>query len=591
MISERVAFLIPVVIDATRDAEADVPTEFRAVQSTKLPGGEASGTFITRVQMLLGGPSAPIAPSFAISSQPSEPARAARSGLPHWVSAALGAGVVALMAFVALRLSGKDAAPASKPVAETIPAAAEVPAPVSAGSTLLATDKSVAVLAFANLSDDKANEYFSDGISEDLLNVLAKVPGLKVTARTSSFYFKGKQVPIPEIAKQLGVAYVVEGSVQKSGSKVRISAQLIKAEDGFHVWSDTFTREMKDVFDVQDEIASLIARNLRAKMALGRERAAVAPETYALVLQARQAAARQTIDGGREAVKLYREVLALALDDADAWAELAYVYQYLARFGGMDTGEGMREARLAARKALELDPEQPLGLAAFGWVQRTDEHDWRGAQESFRHALAAAPENVAIMSDAAICFLNVGLIEESVVLADRAAERDPLNPKAHWTRGIVLAFSGKLAQAEAPYRRAIELAPAADEYHSHLARVLTALNRLDEAKVVVQAEPSERYRLSTLAGIYYQAGDTATAERLTAELIAKYSDSMAGNIASVYAQAGHRDEAFKWLERAYENRDSAVAWVKTSYFLDKLHDDPRWPVFLHKMGLADDQLN
>jgi adenylate cyclase len=345
------------------------------------------------------------------------------------------------------------------------------------------------------------------------------------------------------------------------------------------------------VFAVQDEIASLIAQNLRAKMALGRERATVAPEAYALVLQARQAAARQTIDGGREAVRLYREVLAQAPDESDAWAELAYVYQYLARFGGMDTGEGMREARLAARKALELDPEQPLGLAAFGWVQRTDEHDWRGAQESFRHALAAAPENAAIMSDAAICFLNVGLISESVLLADRAAERDPLNPKAHWTRGIVLAFSGKLAPSEASYRRAIELAPAADEYHSHLARVLTALNRLEEAKVVIGAEPSERYRLSTLAGIYYQAGDSATADRLMAELIAKYSDSMAGYIATTYAQAGHRDEAFKWLERAYENRDSAVAWVKTSYYLDKLHDDPRWPVFLHKMGLADDQLN
>ncbi|MBC7369155.1 MAG: TIR domain-containing protein [Undibacterium sp.] len=453
-----------------------------------------------------------------------------------------------------------------------------------------ADEKSVAVLAFANLSDDKANEYFSDGISEELLNVLAKVPGLKVSARTSAFYFKGKQVPMAEIAKQLGVAYVVEGSVRKAGSQVRITAQLIKAADGFHVWSDTFTRGLKDVFAVQDEIAGLIARNLRAKMALERERAAIAPETYALVLQARQAAARQTIEGGREAVKLYREVLALAPDAVDPWAELAYIYQYLARFGGVDTGEGMREARLAARKALELDPEQPLGLAAFGWVQRTDEHDWRGAVQSFRRALAAAPENVAIMSDAAICFLNVGLIDESIALADRAVERDPLNPKAHWSRGIVLVFAGRMAQAEAPYRRAIELAPAADEYHSHLARLLTVLNRPDEAKAVALAEPSERYRLSALVGIYHHAGDTATAERLMAELSAKYSDSMAGYIATVYAQAGQRDEAFKWLERAYESRDSAVAWVKSSSYLEELHDDPRWPVFLHKMGLADDQL-
>ena len=456
--------------------------------------------------------------------------------------------------------------------------------------TPVVDQKSVAVLAFANLSDDKANEYFSDGISEELLNVLAKVPGLKVTARTSSFHFKGTTTAIPEIASQLGVAYVVEGSVRKAGDKVRITAQLIKAADGFHVWSDTFTRDLKDIFAVQDEIAGLIAQNLQAKMALGRERPAVTPEAYALSLQARHAASQLTIEGGRQAVKLYREMLALAPADADAWAELAYAYQYLARFGGMDISEGMREARLAARKALELDPEQPVGLAAFGWVQRTDEHDWRGAVQSFRHALAAAPENVALMSDAAICFLNVGLMDEAIALASRAVERDPLNPKAHWSLGIVLTNAGKPAQAEAPFRRAVELAPAAVEYHSHLARTLTALNRLDEAKAVALAETSEGYRIATLIGIYYHAGDKITADRLMAELIAKYGGSMAGYIAVIYAQAGNPDEAFKWLERAYAARDAAVAWSKTSAFLRSLHGDPRWPIFLRKMGLADDQL-
>jgi Flp pilus assembly protein TadD len=309
-----------------------------------------------------------------------------------------------------------------------------------------------------------------------------------------------------------------------------------------------------------------------------------------LVLQARQAAARQTIEGGRGAVKLYREALALAPDEVDAWAELAYAYQFLARFGGMDTGEGMREARLAAQKALELDPEQPLALAAFGWVQRTDDHDWRGAVQSFRRALNVAPENVTLMSDSAICFLNVGLVDEAIALATRATERDPLNPQAFWTLGIVRAFTGGMVLAEAPYRRAIELAPEADEYHSHLARVLTVLNRLEEAKTLARAEPSERYRVSALAGIYFRAGDAAAAEREMTTLIAKYGDSMAGYIATIYAQAGHRDEAFTWLERAYESRDSAVAWVKTSDYLAALHDDPRWPVFLHKMGLADDQL-
>ncbi|HVU16012.1 MAG TPA: TIR domain-containing protein [Candidatus Didemnitutus sp.] len=476
--------------------------------------------------------------------------------------------------------------PAAKaPAATAAPSLSLSPSPPSAPD-----GKSVAVLAFANLSDDKANEYFSDGISEELLNVLAKIPELKVAARTSAFSFKGKDVPVPEIARQLGVAYVVEGSVRKSGDRVRITAQLIKASDGFHVWSDSFTRDLKDVFGVQDEIAGLIAQNLRAKMALGHERAAPAPEAYALILQARHAAALQTTDGGHDAVKFYRLALAQSPGTADAWAEMAHVYQYLARFGGIDTTEGMQEARQAAQKALELDPEQPLALDSLGWVQRTADHAWRDAIKSFRHALAVSPDDVTIMSDAAICFLNVGLVDDAIASAGRAAERDPLNPAAHWTRGIILAFSGHLADAEASYRRAIELAPKADEYQSHLARVLALLGRVDEARAAALAEPSERYRLIALATVDYTSGNQALAERELAEVLAKYGDDMAGYAAATYAHMGKVDEAFRLLDRAYERRDAAMAWIKVSYYNASLHDDPRWPVLLHKMGLADDQL-
>ena len=380
------------------------------------------------------------------------------------------------------------------------------------------------------------------------------------------------------------------GRVRKQGDKVRITAQLIKAADGFHVWSDTFTRDLKDMFAVQDEIAGLIAQNLRAKMSLEHERSTVSPEIYAVLLKARHAAAQQTISGAREAVQLYRDVVSADSTLGDAWAELAYRYQYLARFGGMATVDGMREARLAARKALELNPDQPFGLAALGWVQRTDDYDWRGAVQSFRRALAAAPENVAIMGDAAICFLNVGRIDEAIALARQAAERDPLNAQAFWSLGAVLLMSGHADEAVPAYRRAIELAPAADEYHSHLARALTRLNRLEEAKAVALAEPSERYRLTAVTGIYFCAGDTVAAEKTMAELQTKYGDSMSGYIAASYAAAGKREEAFQWLDRAVAARDASVAWFKTNVFVDPLRSDPRWPVFLRKIGLADDQL-
>ncbi|MBX3738801.1 MAG: TIR domain-containing protein [Candidatus Didemnitutus sp.] len=471
----------------------------------------------------------------------------------------------------------------------TEPHAAADPTPILPVKPAI-DDKSVAVLAFANLSDDKANEYFSDGISEELLNVLAKVPGLKVTARTSSFFFKGKETPIPEIAQKLGVAYVVEGSVRKAGDKVRITAQLIKAADGFHVWSDTFTRDLKDIFAVQDEIAGLIAQNLRAKMAASGERIAVAPDVYALILQARHAAAVQTNEGARQAIAFYQQAVARAPKSADAWAEMALNYVQLARFGGLATPEGMREARLAAQRALAVDPENLSGILALAWVQRTNDRDWRGAIASFRRALAVAPENVAAMSDAAICFLNVGLAAEAESLAARAAERDPLNPRAQWSLGAIFLWSGRAEQAVESYRKAVALAPLGDEYHSHLARALAIAGRIAEAKQESAREPNERYRLVAEATIHYLAGERAEGDRAVQAISDKFGDQMAGYLANICALAGRVDDAFQWLERGYEARDASIAWAKTNTSYESIRRDPRWEVFLRKMGLADDQL-
>jgi len=469
---------------------------------------------------------------------------------------------------------------------------APAPAPNAAltAAPVAVDDKSVAVLAFANLSDDKANEYFSDGISEELLNVVAKIPGLKVSARTSAFSFKGKNVPIPEIAQQLGVAYVVDGSVRKAGDKVRITAQLIKAADGFQVWSDTFTREVKDVFAVQDEIAGLIAQNLRLKISGPRDRAAPAPEVYALILQARYATARQTNEAAREAIALYRQALAREPKTADAWAELALAYVQLGRFGGLPTADAMREARLGARRALDLDPEHPQGLLALAWVQRTNDRDWRGAIASFRRALAAAPENVTIMGDAAICWLNVGFTDEALALSARAVERDPLNARAQWARGAILLWSGQPALAVEAYRRAVTLAPMGDEYHSHLARALSAVGRYPEALQEAGREPNERFRLVALATVQYQSGDRTGGDRTFNEIVEKFGDPMAGYLANLCAIVGKTDEAFRWWERGYDTRDAAMAWVKTNRGYGAVRADPRWEPFLRKMGLADDQL-
>jgi len=465
--------------------------------------------------------------------------------------------------------------------------AAPKPATRIAGAdpAIATDDKSVAVLAFANLSDDKANEYFSDGISEELLNVLAKVPGLKVSARTSAFYFKGKEVPIPEIARQLGVAYVVEGSVRKQGDKVRITAQLIKAADGFHVWSDTFTRDLKDIFAVQDEIAGLIARQLQLKLAEGGDRGTVDPALYELLLQARALTLRESNEDWRQAIALYRRALEREPRLALAWAEMARTYVQLGRFGGMPIQDAMQEARAAAQRALELEPDQATGLVALGWVQRTADWDWRAARQSFQRALELAPGNASVMGDLAVFYFNTGRVAEATSLARQAVERDPLNARAQASLGFILNLNGDWEQALAPLRQAVALAPSIEEVRSHQARALMALGRLPEAAAAAEQEPNEAYRLIARAFIPGPAADAAMAE-----FVAKYGEEMPGYVANIHGIRGEIDPAFAWFERALARRDAAVVWVKTNVNNRALRADPRWPAFLRKVGLADDQL-
>ena len=452
-------------------------------------------------------------------------------------------------------------------------------------------DKSVAVLAFANLSDDKANEYFSDGISEELLNVLAKVPGLKVAARTSAFFFKGKEVPIQEIAKQLGVAYVVEGSVRKAGDKVRITAQLIKAADGFHVWSDTFTRDLKDIFAVQDEIAGLIARNLQLKLRLAPENAQVSPEAFALFLQGRFLARQESNPARKQSIDFYRRALQLEPRYALAWAEMAQSYVRLARFGGMPTAEGMSEARAAAQRALAIDADQPVALDALGWVQRTADWDWRAAQKSFDRAVSLAPEDAAILTGASIVYFNVGRTEESLALARKAVDRDPLNAMAQINYGDLLINCGRLEAGVTIMRQGLALAPGAEEFSSHLAIALEQMKRSAEADAAIEREPSESYRLWGRGMIAALRDDPPGIARAREALMARNDPTMDGYIAMLYGAEKNRDQAFAWMERTFRERDSTVCWLRANVvFYRNFLGDPRWTEFVRRAGLAEDQL-
>ncbi len=453
--------------------------------------------------------------------------------------------------------------------------------------------KSVAVLAFANLSDDKGNEYFSDGISEELLNVLAKIPGLKVSARTSAFYFKGKEVPVPEIAKQLGVAYVVEGSVRKAGDKVRITAQLIKAADGFHVWSDTFTRELKDIFAVQDEIAGLIAQNLELKLGADTRADRMAnPEAHQLYLQGKFFLNQFSYESATKAVGLLQRAVQLDPQFALAWAALSRAGSVQGGYADTrpDFEAGYRLAREAANRALELDPNLAVAYLAQVEVQTGSEFDWKGARESLRHAQALAPSDAEVLDSAARLAYYFGEKDRAAELGAQAVALDPVNPSVRGDHGFALSALGRYKEAEAEFRRLSELNPKAPWGHAGVSFNFTAAGRFDEAATEATQETNDWSRLYALALAQWGQKKQAEADATLAQLIKAYAEVAAYQIAEVYAFRRDNDRAFEWLERAYRQRDSGLAWSRSAIFLETLRDDPRWPVFLHKTGLADDQL-
>ncbi len=458
-------------------------------------------------------------------------------------------------------------------------------------------DKSVAVLAFANLSDDKGNEYFSDGISEELLNVLVKIPGLKVSARTSAFYFKGKEVPVPEIAKQLGVAYVVEGSVRKAGNQVRITAQLIKAADGFHVWSDTFTRDIKDVFAVQDEIAGLIAKNLELKMGIGEAgaRQAVSPEAYQEYLLGRAAFAKASMADLHEAVTHFKRAVALEPKYTAAWVQLASAHTRLGRWGGAATLESWAAARAAIDRARVLEPDSPDVLLALGWIQRTGEWDWKGAEQTFRRALALQPNQPEILAGAAVLLYNIGQTEEAFRLARQAVQLDPLNAGTQVDLSIMFYENNNWVEAEQAARRALQLAPGGTSYHSILAWSLIKQGKYAEAEAEIALDNDVIEQPATLGILAIARGQGAKARAMLARLeeLARTRGDTADLqtcTAWLYAGLGDKDRAFAALEKARATRDPSMSWLRNSGELSALFSDPRWNTLLHQVGLADEQL-
>ena len=576
--AEAKPFLLPVVIDGTHDAEVHVPGEFRAVQWTRLPGGETTAAFCARVKQLLAGE--PTAAPWTHAIEKTEtPSKAPRRRL-GWLWAAAGVAVIFGVLFVVLRPSPREPA-TSTTVSKAVGASPAAPA---------INEKSIAVLPFVDMSQSKDQEYFSDGISEELLNLLAKIPDLHVAARTSAFSFKGKNVEIPVIAERLHVAHVLEGSVRKSGSKVRITAQLIRAANGYHLWSETYDREMTDIFAVQDEIAAAVVSQMKITLLGAAPKAtAIDPKAYAMILQAIYLTQQGTPAARAQAVALDQQALAIAPEAVRAWVNLAGIYMIQANRDERPTAEGRRLAREALNKALAINPDDALAHSVLGWLTMSFDGDNAAAAKHFQRALELEPTNLKVLGNVAVFVQNLGRLDEAIKLLEYSAAHDPTNPRSYLNITYTYYVAGQWDQAIASCRMVITLSPGAN-VHSQIGQALLFKGDAAGALVEMQAESSEVSRLSNLSIAYHALGRKAESDAALAALIEKYGNGQSLNIASVLAYRGETDRAFEWLDKAVTDRDSDFSHLGIEPLFAKLHSDPRWLPFLRKLGKAPEQL-
>src|ERR1700731_886329 len=447
--------------------------------------------------------------------------------------------------------------------------AAAQPAPAAPANA--PDQKSVAVLPFVNLSDDKGSEYFSDGVSEELLTVLQKIPGMHVAARTSAFSFKGKNATAQEIGQKLGVAYLVDGSVRKSGDAVRIAARLARADSGQELWSENFTRNLKDVFAVQSELAETIVAQVRGQLTGGAAGSADKEkiqaegqaaekggtknvEAHELYLQGRFYENRHSDKSTREALAAYQHAVELDPRFALAWAGVARTHTWIAGFaieGGQKAFDAnLTSARDAVARALAIEPDLPDALYARAWIETNFDFNWSAATQSVSKAMALAPADPNMLIAAANLETALGTTNRSIDLYRRAVDLDPVNAQARSFLAFGLATAKRLPEARSEYARVIELNSSAPWAHAGLGLSYLLENKFEEAATAAQADAGDWARLLIVSCARWAQKRVNESDAALAELIAKDSETAAFQIADAYAYRGDKDRAFEWLERA-----------------------------------------
>ncbi|MGM5469853.1 TPR end-of-group domain-containing protein [Flavobacteriaceae bacterium LMO-SS05] len=456
--------------------------------------------------------------------------------------------------------------------------------------TAVKTDKSIAVLAFADMSPEKDQEYFSDGISEEILNLLAKIPDLKVISRTSSFSFKGKEVTTAEIGKTLHVSHILEGSIRKSGNTFRITAQLINVSTGAHIWSETYDREMSDIFKIQDEIAAKVTQELKTTLLNPIAHAKTAnTEAYSLFLQAKQLQTQRSPESTKNAEQIIKSSIAIDSTYAPAWALYSdiikdQIYRYI---NIPMTQEDIAKGIGAAKKAIALDPNFPLGYTTLASLERAS-WNFTEANTNINKALALAPDNPEVIREASRNAFQFGKLEENLSLDLKSLRLDPLNYTTYYNLGFDYWILKDYKNAEKHVQIYLLHYPGAISVHSVMSQIYLGQGEKVKALEELEKEPDPLWKLYCKSIIMYGIGDKKQADEALKQLIKGWGDSAWPNIASVYAFRGERDAAFKWLEKAYENRDGTILEILNYPEMENLWGDPRWNAFINKLGLPKD---
>lgn len=462
----------------------------------------------------------------------------------------------------------------------------------SAETALAEIKPSIAVLPFVNMSGDKENEYFSDGLSEELLNVLARIPQLHVAGRTSSFQFKGTNEDLRLIGQKLNVANVLEGSVRRAGARLRITAQLIDTESGYHLWSNTYDRELTDIFAIQDEIAANVVEALRLTL-LGEDTDTPSHgtdniEAYNLYLQALYFQDHASEENYAKAEDSLRQAIALDPEYAQAYALRSLVHQQrISGFASDGTEDFIAEfdtVRRYAQQAMDLDPDLADAYAAMGIAASTANWDYETGVQNLTTALKLAPNHVRSLSWLGIIRLVQTRIDESIEYLQRSLQIDPLSIATHRDLGDALFVAGRHEEALDNFRNALRLQPDAVRIHGRMARVFLVANEWEKAAEHIRQEPVGWVR-DMYAIMLNSRGQDSDALQAAAQSYAdQYGESNSFQLAEIYAYVGDLDNTFKWLEKSHEVHDPGLIWVQVSVVLTSARNDPRWPEILELAG-------